>query len=232
MALIALGIVPAQAADPLAANLPVATSSSGTANISDSLKNATAKVDQSNSDLAALKDAKSPSPADELTARKAVVGDALYLSSAEVANLIDNLNKLTQFEEKSAANILKAKYIDQLNSYSQYYSSKSAELASMADIYSVKSLAKEIADFRSADYNITVDKISDFLLLFYSESTLITANSRRVKITSDIKKLEQVSLIKPDSYKTKLDAIADLLKDAQNNYSTAQNIILPDTVVK
>src|SRR3989344_2001262 len=207
------------------------TVSAATPSTIEGLKEKAAQISESQDELASIKDNGALSAEDklqkEISARKQIIADALSLSLQETGNLRGNLEKLT-LEDDSRESELRNVFLDELNAYDEYYSTKATALKNAVNLGlgDVKAIAKEIIAYRDAVYNTSIKNIVDFLLLFYGQDAVSTAQNRIEKMSGDIKKLERLNLIKPGAFRSGLEKAAGLIKEAGELLEKARALIL------
>jgi len=165
------------------------------------------------------------SDAEKLTLAKDGLEKALSLALEKVTNLTNELNS-REFDEESTENTLKSAYLEDLNSYATYYSESLEKSKSLEDLESVQNLAKEIKDYRDTTYGPGVERIVEFVLVFYSEDVINKANERLEKVSEDIGKLEGLGLIEKGTFDEKLEFMKTSLEEASRLRLIAKDIVV------
>ncbi len=162
----------------------------------------------------------------DLEARKKILSEVLSLSLDEISKLTAKINNLPVFTEGSPEKELREEYKANLETYTAYYTEQSKKLAALTKIDEAKNLAQEIKDYRDKTYNPQVQKIVNFVLLFYNEDVLKVANARFEKISADIKKLGKLGYLKAGAFTNELKLAAENLSAARTFLEEAKNAVL------
>lgn len=148
---------------------------------------------------------------------------------------LDKVNLLTaeldsrEFDEAAREAELKTGFLQNLDEYRAYYSDTLDRVASLENLESVQTLAKEVKVYRDTVYSPGAEGIVEFILIFYSEDVIQTATERFEKITQDIEKLESLGLVEPGAFTEQMTSIESLLISASELRIQAKDmIILPD----
>jgi len=187
-------------------------------------------VETSVNELLTVRDDTSLSDEDKLLKefelRKKILSEVLTLSIDEVAKLTAKVDALPEFAENSREKELRDEFKAVLETYTAYYTEQSKKLAELTKIDETKSLAQEIKDYRDNIYNPQIQKIVNFVLLFYNDDVLKIANTRLDKISADIKKLEKLGYIKAGIFASELKLAAETLSAARALLEEAKSAVL------
>lgn len=167
-------------------------------------------------------------PEEKLAKAKEDLAKALDLSLKKVDGLRSRLNELN-FPESSREEELKNEALRNLDAYTGYYNEAKENLEKKDSLEEVKDMAKDVKEHRDAIYTPGVEEIVRFILVFYNEEVLGTANDRLSKIETDVKKLDKLGVIKEDDFRGKLDEADKLLQEAADLQGKAKEIILSAT---
>ncbi|MDP2650583.1 MAG: hypothetical protein Q8P04_00590 [bacterium] len=167
-------------------------------------------------------------PEEKLAKAKEDLTKALDLSLKKVDGLKSRLNKLN-FPESSREEELKNEALRNLDAYTGYYNEAKEDLEKKGSLEEVKDLAKDVKEHRDTIYTPGVEEIVRFVLVFYNEGVLGTANDRLGKIETDVKKLDKLGVIKEGDFRGKLDEAGKLLQEAADLQGKAKEIILSAT---
>jgi len=165
------------------------------------------------------------SPEEKFAQAKNDLEKALTTSLKIVDNLKTRLNKL-DFPEKSQEQKLKNTYLNNLEDYAAAYNSAAAKLAKAKNLDELKTIAKEVKDYRDQTYAPGAEKIIEFVLVFYNEEVIKIANSRQEKIQADLQKLEKLGLLEKNQFADQLKKTSDLLNEATTLQRQAKELIL------
>lgn len=169
--------------------------------------------------------------AERFTMAKEGLEKALTLAIEKVSQLTADLNN-RQFEENSQEFVMRAKFLEDLTLYNTYYTGALESARSLENLESVQVLAQEIKTYRDTVYTPGVEDIVEFVLIFYSEDVLKTANERFEKVSSDIEKLETLGLIEPGLFDEKLESARQMLTAADGLRLQAEQIVIPPIVLE
>ena len=187
-------------------------------------------VETSVNELLTVRDDTSLSEEDKLLKefelRKKILSEVLTLSIDEVAKLTAKVDALPEFAENSREKELQNEFKAVLETYTAYYTEQFKKLAELTKIDETKSLAQEIKDYRDNIYNPQIQKIVNFVLLFYNDDVLKIANTRLDKISADIKKLEKLGYIKAGIFASELKLAAETLSAARALLEEAKSAVL------
>jgi len=150
---------------------------------------------------------------------------ALSLSIEKVASLTADLNG-RGFEDGSREAELKSVFLENLASYEVYYSESLTRAQSLDNLESVQALAVEIKEYRDLTYTPGIEKVVEFVLVFYSEDVIGKATERLNKVSEDIEKLEALGLIENGAFSGQIESISSSLLEADNLRIQARDIIL------
>jgi len=156
---------------------------------------------------------------------KAGLEKALSLALDKVSQLTADLNN-RQFDEETIEAELRVLYLEDLAQYGAYYSEALTAAQTLESLESVQALAQEVKGYRDTTYTAGVEKIVEFILVFYSEDVIGTATERFEKITEDIDKLETLGLIGVGVFSEEMDSINALLMDAAQFRMQAKDMLL------
>ncbi len=193
-------------------------------NLQAPLKDVTNKVDE----LIELKDNTTLSDQEkeqkEIEIRKEALEKILSLSLIEIKNLEDKINALNLSSKDQLA--IKEKFLEILESNKQF----STELNSKIEkdsltLEEIKNFAQEYKDWRDSNYNKYVKKINVFILTFQEKQFLKTADTRLQKIMSDLKKLEDLRILKKEDTSSFIEASMKNLTTAENLNKDAETLI-------
>jgi len=162
----------------------------------------------------------------ELEIRKKILSEVLILSLEEVKKLEAKLDALPEFVDESSEKTLQGEFEVSLKGYSSYYTEQTDKLATLRTIDEVKKLAQEIRDYRETKYNPRVQEIVNFVLIFYNEDVLKTANTRLEKISADVNKLEKLGYLKVGAFSAELKRASNILKSAAELNNQAKSLVL------
>ncbi|MFH1188589.1 MAG: hypothetical protein V1652_01960 [bacterium] len=164
----------------------------------------------------------------ELVARKEVLKEALTLSIDETNNLLDSLNKLSEFKKDSQESGMRNAFTGMLQSYIAYYEQQLEKADKLATIADIKTLAQEIKTYRETIHNPNVQHIVDFILLSRDESIIEIAKVRFGKIVSDIRKLERNSFIEYGTFDESLNTANAFIIKAESLHKQAKDILFAE----
>ncbi len=167
-------------------------------------------------------------PEEKLSKAKEDLTKALDLSLKKVDSLRSRLDELN-FPELSREEELKNEALSNLDAYTDYYGKAKEDLEKKNSLEEVKNLAKDVKEHRDTIYTPGVEEIVRFVLVFYNEDVLGTANDRLSKIETDVKKLDKLGVIKEANFRGKLDDADKLLQKAATLQGGAKEIILSAT---
>ncbi|OGY60923.1 MAG: hypothetical protein A3F99_01690 [Candidatus Colwellbacteria bacterium RIFCSPLOWO2_12_FULL_43_11] len=162
----------------------------------------------------------------EFNGRKNILTEVITLSLDEIIKLKDKLKALGEFEDQSDEKLLQDKFNSSLDGYDAYYKDQTKKLETLTTIDEAKSLAQSIKDYRENTYNPEVQSAVDFILVFYNDDVLKTANSRLDKMSGDINKLEKLGYLKAGTFSAKLKEARETLADANDMNKRAKEAIL------
>ncbi len=150
----------------------------------------------------------------EIQVRKEALEKILDLSLIETKNLTDKLNSLELSSDDQIA--IKEKFIEILSNNTQFSTDLKSKInQDSINLEGIKAMAQEYKDWREVNYNPYIKKITVFILTFQEKQVLKTANTRLDKIMSDIKKLEDLKIIKKDDTLKFITNSTKNLSDAQ-----------------
>lgn len=162
----------------------------------------------------------------EFDSRKNILTEVITLSLDEITKLKDKLKALGEFKDQSDEKLLQDKFNSSLDDYDAYYKDQAKKLETLTTIDEVKSLAQAIKDYRENTYNPEVQNTVSFVLVFYNDDVLKTANSRLDKMSGDISKLEKLGYLKVGTFSNKLKTARETLSDANDMNKKAKETIL------
>ncbi|HEY4496817.1 MAG TPA: hypothetical protein VI432_01535 [Candidatus Paceibacterota bacterium] len=157
---------------------------------------------------------------------KSVVKDAINLSIQEVVALKKDMETLPQFSAKSREQELKSVFAEELSTFAQFYNIKMKELNRIGTLEDGRALAEEIITYREKSYNPRISQLLEFLLLFYNENVIKTAEEKTERISKDVEKLEKLGFLKTDSFLKDFDTIASLINQAYELKNQAKIFII------
>src|SRR3989338_3793285 len=111
--------------------------------------------------------------------------------SLQIDDLTKSLNAIKGISVEQEA--IRQDFLDFLNESAKYLDG--LVVGSGSDI---KALANEINNWRENAYNQRVNKITEFLMVLQTKSLLKTADTRLVKIGSDLARLRDLKILKDD----------------------------------
>ncbi len=155
----------------------------------------------------------------DIESRKQILRDVLETSQTEISDLKSKLTNLKL--DNSDWGSLRDNLINKLSDFQDHYNNIQDEINSTSSpltIDDVKSLARDLKDWRENTYSPELDKITSMILIFKSNDILNITQSRIDKISSDIEKLDKQHIIKTDSLK-------DYLSQASKHLQNAKTII-------
>lgn len=194
-------------------------------NLQAPLKEVSNKVDE----LIELKDDNTLSDEEkeirEIRVRKEALEKIITLSLIETENLVLKLSTLELSSENQVA--IKDRFVEILKNNEVYSKELGEEIKEEnLSLDDVKNLAQEYKDWRDENYNKYIKKITVFLLTFQEKQVLKTAETRLEKIMSDLKKLEDLKIIKKDDTLKFITASTKNLANAQILNSKAEEKIM------
>jgi len=175
--------------------------------------------------LLAISDDETLSDEERFVAAKDGLILALNLALEKVNELKSNLEGRS-FDDGSRENEIKIVFLEDLASYNEYYSNSLEVAQSIDALDGVQVLAQEIRDYRDITYTPGVEEIVQFILVFYSQDIIGTANERLAKILEDIDTLESIGLIEKDSFSGQIEDVTVLLTQAAELQVEARNMAL------
>jgi len=145
--------------------------------------------------------------------------------SLQIDDLTKSLNAIKGISVEQEA--IRQDFLDFLNESAKYLDG--LVVGSGSDI---KALANEINNWRENAYNQRVNKITEFLMVLQTKSLLKTADTRLVKIGSDLARLRDLKILKDDKAQflfnesnILLVAAGDLTNQAELQLSTTTIIM-------
>ena len=145
--------------------------------------------------------------------------------SLQIDDLTKSLNAIKGISAEQEA--IRQDFLDFLNESAKYLDG--LVVGSGSDI---KALANEINNWRENAYNQRVNKITEFLMVLQTKSLLKTADTRLVKIGSDLARLRDLKILKDDKAQflfnesnILLVAAGDLTNQAELQLSTTTIIM-------
>ncbi|TSC96903.1 MAG: Uncharacterized protein Athens071426_359 [Parcubacteria group bacterium Athens0714_26] len=162
--------------------------------------------------------------AKELELRKDALSKILDLTLMEIDSFKNNLESLQL--EKGKQTDTKNQLLDLLNTDKQYSENLKETLQNELSLDDTKNLTQEFKDWKDANYNFDIQKITSFTLVFQEKYVLKIADTRLNKINSDLKKLEGMKLISKEDNRKSLDSATKSLTNAHNLYSSAENLLM------
>ena len=145
--------------------------------------------------------------------------------SLQIDDLTKSLNAIKSISAEQEA--IRQDFLDFLNESAKYLDG--LVVGSGSDI---KALANEINNWRENAYNQRVNKITEFLMVLQTKSLLKTADTRLVKIGSDLARLRDLKILKDDKAQflfnesnILLVAAGDLTNQAELQLSTTTIIM-------
>jgi len=202
--------------------------------VKEDIKTGTQKIEQNQDTLSTIEKDEKLSPVEKtelgINARRGIVLDALTLSLNEVNSIKGNLVKLPEFEEVSREKEVQDKFFLEIEDFKKHYSEKFDEVTNNTNptLDEIRATAQELIDYRETVYNPAVKKIVDFTLFFYNKEVITAVNSYLERISADIKKFENVNILKTDLFKAELDQVAILIQSATDLQKTAGELILAE----
>jgi len=161
----------------------------------------------------------------EIQVRKEALEKIIDLSLIETKNLANKINALElSSEDQIAIKVKLISILDANESYSKELKTKTEK--EDISLEEIKNLAQEYKDWRDENYNKYVKKITVFILTFQEKQVLKTADIRLEKIMSDLKKLEDLKVLKKeDTLKFITDSTKNLA-NAQVLNKNAESLII------
>ena len=156
---------------------------------------------------------------------------ALSLALEKVSSLKADLDS-REFTDGTRELELKTLYLADLSIYETFYSESLAKAQLLESLESVQALAQEVKTYRDVTYTPGVQKIVEFILVFYSEDVINTAADRFTKISEDIGKLELLGLVNEGTFSEQLASINTTLTEAMTLRSQAKDMVLAITAVE
>ena len=156
---------------------------------------------------------------------------ALSLALEKVSSLKADLDS-REFTDETRELELKTLYLADLSIYETFYSESLAKAQLLESLESVQALAQEVKTYRDVTYTPGVQKIVEFILVFYSEDVINTAADRFTKISEDIGKLELLGLVNEGTFSEQLASINTTLTEAMTLRSQAKDMVLAITAVE
>lgn len=175
--------------------------------------------------LFAIKDGETLTQEEKIALGRESVNKALDLSLEKVDKIEANLNQLS-FPEDSREQELKDIYLSQLEEYRAHYTDNKATLGNLKSFDEIKNLAIDISKYREEVYSPSIEKMIEFILVFYTDNVINVANKRFTDISSDLKKLEDVGVIESGSFSNELSAINKLMDNARTLQEEAMRYIV------
>jgi hypothetical protein len=193
-------------------------------------ENETADLSASVNQLIEVKDDKSLTESErlikELEARKQVIKDALALSLKEIDGLETSFKAIKTKDER--VNAFQKASFEYLESAKIFYEEQTSTIDDLPDIEAVKAEAQTIKDYRNADYNAKISRITNFLLLNQTGELIKVAETRWQKIDSDLTKLERGQFISAGYFDTNMQKAQKYINDAVSLSNDAKEQILED----
>lgn len=183
--------------------------------------------------ISSVEAASSDTPSDSSTkdldidARKQILISVLESSQTEISDLKDSLSSIDTNDDDW--NKIKNSLLDTLSGFQDYYQKdedKINDTDSPITLDEIKTLAKDLKDWRENTYSPELDKITNMILIFKTDDFLNITQSRFDKISSDVKKLDKQKLIKTDSLKSYLKQADSHLKNIKTLNDTAKKLFL------
>ena len=150
---------------------------------------------------------------------------ALSLAIEKVERLRTNLQERT-YDDESVENILKATFVLDLDGYGFYYSETLITTDTLTTLEEVKGLAQDVRTYRDEIYTPGIEKIVQFILVFYADDVIGIASDRFGKISEDINTLESLGLIKVDVFLEETTQIESLLEEARSLNAQVKDVTL------
>ncbi|MDI6734249.1 MAG: hypothetical protein QMD50_02005 [Patescibacteria group bacterium] len=136
----------------------------------------------------------------DVNTRQKIFIDILDSSKTEINELKERISDL-QLESDDWKKT-RDNFINRLSEYRQYYNDLENKITGEnTTIDEIKSIAKELKEWREKEYTPRLKEISNMILIFESENFLKTAKNRLDKVLLDLKKLEKQKFVKIDSLK-------------------------------
>jgi len=187
-------------------------------------------IDQKVNQLITIRDDDSLTSAEkavkEFQAQQDILNGVIDLSNNEIASVKDKLDALPKFDKDSPEDKLRSGYLDELDSYSAYFSIEKDKVTAAANIDDLKAIAADIKTYRAGGYNDEIQNMVTFALLYYDADVIATAQTRLDKVKVDIAKLQSLGLLKKGFTQSSLDKAAGLISDAAKLQSQAKDLIL------
>ena len=144
--------------------------------------------------------------------RKDILAEIITASQSEVKNLQEKLTILDLDEDWSLA---RKQFLTRLATSSAYYSSLEDRLTrETVTLDEVKSIAKELRDWRETVYTPELKVAGNMLLIYQTDDVRRIVQARNEKIANDIKKLDRQKLVNTDTLKKYLGQADKSIKNA------------------
>lgn len=161
---------------------------------------------------------------EELNARKIAFKNILELSFVESSNLKNKLIELGELESRFSD--LRNRHLKELGNHTSYYESISIALEKETSLTKVRELAIQFKDWRKVVYHPALQKIINFLLIFEGRDVLQTTERRIKNISADLKKVDDLEIIKNSPLSELLSNAEKSFKEARELQSAAELVIL------
>lgn len=160
----------------------------------------------------------------DLETRKKILNKVFETTQSEINGLEKKLNDLNLSDNLEKIN---ESFLNDLSGFKSYNKSLSEKANSdEISLEEIKSMAKEIKDWRETTYTPKLKEITNMTFIFDEENLLKIAQERIEKISGDIKKLSRQNYINTEKLKTLLSKAEKALQAAKDNQNEAKNLFL------
>ncbi|KKU76870.1 MAG: hypothetical protein UY00_C0001G0005 [Candidatus Wolfebacteria bacterium GW2011_GWA1_47_6] len=160
--------------------------------------------------------------------RKDILAEIITASQSEVKNLQEKLTILDLDEDWSLA---RKQFLTRLATSSAYYSSLEDRLTrETVTLDEVKSIAKELRDWRETVYTPELKVAGNMLLIYQTDDVRRIVQARNEKIANDIKKLDRQKLVNTDTLKKYLGQADKSIKNAAVLNTKAKELYFIETI--
>ncbi len=161
---------------------------------------------------------------EELKIRKASLKNVIDLALAESNDLKNKLIKIAYLEGDYLD--LRDTLLKELGNHSSYYDSISMALEKENSLSKIKNISTQLKDWRRIVYHPTLEKIVNFLLVFEGRDALQLAETRFNNISNDLKKVNNLEVIKNSPLNNLLAKAEESLNEARELQKASALIIL------
>ncbi|MEK7115198.1 MAG: hypothetical protein AAB847_02470 [Patescibacteria group bacterium] len=161
---------------------------------------------------------------EELKIRKAALKNVIDLATAESNDLKNKLIKLEGLEGDYLK--LRDTLLKELGNHSNYYDSINSVLERETNLVKIKNLSTQLKDWRRIVYHPILQRIINFILVFEGRDVLQLAEIRFNNISSDLRKVSNLEIIKDSPLNNLLVKAEGSLNKARELQSASMLIIL------